>query len=51
MRFPITERLVAEMSEGEKAGSFYRNVLGARETFRKATQVGELVRLDPLPNR
>ena len=31
----------------EKAGSFYRNVLGARETFRKATQNGELVRLGP----
>ena len=47
MRFPIRERLVAEMSDVEKAGSFYRNVLGARETFRKATQNGELVRLGP----
>jgi hypothetical protein len=45
MRFPIRERLVAEMSGVEKAGSFYRNVLGARETFGKATENGELVRL------
>jgi hypothetical protein len=45
MRFPIRERLVAEMSDVEKAGSFYRNVLGARETFGKATENGELVRL------
>ena len=39
MRFPIRERLVAEMSDVKKAGSFYRNVLGARETFRKATRM------------
>ncbi len=29
----------------QKASSFYKNVLGARETFRKATHNGELVRL------
>ena len=51
MRFPIGERLVAEMSDVEKAGSFYRNVLGAREAFRKATQNGELVRLGPTSDR
>ena len=52
MRFPIRERLVAgQMSDVEKAGSFYRNVLGARKASRKATIMANWFGLASLPHR